>query len=37
VVAPNQVEISTVSFEPNLNAVHSTWCVRGHGGGQCTQ
>ena len=34
VVAPNQPEITTIALETNLNGIHPTWCVRGHGGGQ---
>jgi hypothetical protein len=36
-VAPNEVEISTVGLETNLDSVHPTWCVRGPGGGQSTR
>jgi hypothetical protein len=37
VVAPNEPEISTVTTEVNLEAIHPTWCVRGPGGGQSSR
>lgn len=37
VVAPNEPEVSTVGLELDLEAIHSTWCVRGQGGGQSTR
>lgn len=36
-VAVNEPEVSTVALETNVEAVHSTWCVRGPGGGQSSR